>query len=99
MADNSAFGQALDIPIKGGLTDAPIIFADTLAHTSAINGVVRLAFVQNMATPAELGEQGWSGRHIVSIAMPISTLKNTVRYLQQTLTDFQDNGWVEKDGD
>ena len=78
-------------PIENSVFDVPLIFADSLSHISTSNGVARMTFTQTLADPLDSpkGGDGFRGRNVVSIAMPVYQLLSLARYLDQTITNFR----------
>lgn len=75
------------IPVVTEASSAPTVFADLLWHVSWLNGVARLAFVQNSTDPSVIGtpNAGFMGRHVVNIAMPMAALYGLRDYLNAML--------------
>jgi hypothetical protein len=94
--DGAQFGP-VDIGPPENLTGGQMIFADALIHNSSLNGVLRLAFVQNYATPLNMENAGWHAKHVLSLAMPVTALPDMVASLQKMLNDLRTNGWLPQD--
>ena len=90
--------KSAEIPIVDTAMGAPIIYADAMIHVSALAGVVRLAFAQNIGNPPNGLEPGWKGRHCAVIAMPAGNLPHMVDRLQQAIDDLKALGWFADDG-
>ena len=78
-------------PIENSVFDVPLIFADSLSHISTSNGVARMTFTQTLADPLDSpkGDEGFRGRNVVSIAIPVHQLLSLARYLEQTIGNFK----------
>jgi len=75
------------IPVVTRSSSAPTFYADACWHLSWLNGVGRMAFIQNFTDPDRLDQPviGFQGKHVANIVMPLEALYSMRDYLIKTL--------------
>jgi hypothetical protein len=88
--------EGIIVPLASIASPDKLIYADILAHVSAINGVARLTFTQSHPVREGESQHGWQSLHAVVVAIPIVQFGNMMDYLRGTEADFQAKGWLPK---
>jgi hypothetical protein len=87
--EESTTPDPIGIPMVTSALDYPSIFADAVWFASAMNGTVRISFLENILEPQGISNPGWKARHVGTLVMPSMSFENMLDYLIQQRDFFR----------
>ena len=81
-------------PLVNRAIDAPTVYADLLMLCTAVNGVVRMSFVESVADPSDGPDPGWKNAYVGTLMMPAPGFLGMVEYLNKQAQFFLEQGLI-----